>query len=121
MHEPLSLAVASCDPHPLVVLTGELEAGAVRPLPELVGRLLRDAVPRRIELDLGGVTFLDSAGLRALVSAHLAAAAAAVPVTLTNPSPFGARMLAATGDGRWFDDQRVGKDDTHGPDVGPDS
>lgn len=122
----LSLTVASQDPFPLVVITGELESRAVQRLPELVLRLVRQADPGRADpvqvvLDLAGVTFLDSSGVRALVLAGQTAVGGSARLVLRNLPPLVHRVLTATGDARHFDIRserggpgRVEQDGAHG-------
>ena len=67
-----NLTVRSTRPRPdvaLVELTGELDTATV---PQLVAEL--DAGTRHVGVDLGGLTFVDSSGMRVLVEAHRAAA-----------------------------------------------
>ena len=54
---------------PRVTVTGEIDCASAPGLRAILDRLLDDA-PREIVVDLTGVTFLDSAGLCVLASAH---------------------------------------------------
>jgi anti-anti-sigma factor len=48
-------------------------------------------------VDLGGVTFLDSSGLGALVQAHERFCGGRSHLVVTNPTPIVARVIALTG------------------------
>ncbi|MFC0533677.1 STAS domain-containing protein [Phytohabitans kaempferiae] len=56
-----------------------------------------DARPRTLSVDLGGVTFLDSTGLSALVYAHQRARAEGVTLAVSSPQPQVRRLLDVTG------------------------
>ena len=76
----------------IVVLTvsGELDAAAA---PLLRRHLLSGPHPGRVLLDLGGVTFMDSVGLRTLLEAALAGE----PIELVRRSSAVERILELTG------------------------
>ncbi|MDG4826943.1 STAS domain-containing protein [Asanoa sp. WMMD1127] len=63
--------------------------------------VLHDAVMRRtaraVTVDLGGVTFLDSAGVRALLHAHALAAAGGIAVRVVHPGQSVSKALRITG------------------------
>lgn len=50
----------------VITVVGELDAGTARQLRAAVDRAL-DALPAAVVVDLGGVTFIDSAGVRAVL------------------------------------------------------
>jgi anti-sigma B factor antagonist len=54
----------------LISLTGELDLSATAPLEEEVERLASEDGVRRVVLDLRELEFMDSSGLRVLVTAH---------------------------------------------------
>jgi anti-sigma B factor antagonist len=57
--------LVSVDPVPLVALAGELDLDTAPLLTDLLERVLA-ADPHRIELEVSGVTFIDSVGIQAL-------------------------------------------------------
>ena len=65
----ISVEVTSDDVHARVTVAGEVDSSSA---PELRSRVddVLDAGVRDLVLDLGGVTFLDSAGLCVLAAAH---------------------------------------------------
>jgi len=76
---------------------GELDALSADRLQKAVIDVLRDHPPRCIELDLHGVAFLDSAGIRALVLCQADARHVDCQIRLTNPHPMVYRVLQITG------------------------
>jgi anti-anti-sigma factor len=82
---------------PRVVVSGEVDALSADRLQEAVGDVLSDHRPRRIEIDFDGVTFVDSAGIRALVMCHAGAQQMDCRLTLTNPRRAVYRVLQITG------------------------
>jgi anti-sigma B factor antagonist len=60
----------------LITLTGDVDATTAPSLEEVLLRSLDQPDVVEVRLDLRGVTFLDSAGLKALVVAHQAARSA---------------------------------------------
>ena len=62
-----------------------------------VGDVLREMRPAHIELNLRDVTFLDSAGIRALVICHADAEAAGCRLRLTDPHPMTYTVLKISG------------------------
>ena len=58
---------------------------------------LADGRPERIELDMHGVTFIDSVGISALVAAFQLAGVSGVKLVVTRPSRFAHRQLWVTG------------------------
>lgn len=75
-------------------VTGEVDAHSVT----VVDAALADVDPtNEVCLDLSGVTFIDSSGLRALVAAHKRAEAAGGGLVIVDPSPPVLRLLGLTG------------------------
>ena len=74
-----------------LVLGGELDATTA---PALDARLTDLAIGA---VDLGAVTFIDSAGLRSLVHAHHVRLEAGSSLTLQNPTSAARRLFALTG------------------------
>ena len=86
--------------HPRVALFGELDIAAAPRVDEAMSELERDR-PERIVVDLRGLTFLDSTGLRSLLGADSRARDDGRRLTLIRgPEPI-QRVLSITGlDGR---------------------
>ena len=71
MEEPTSLVLREecCQDSVIVALAGELDTVSERHVTGLVTRLLEKEA-RRVLFDLSGVQFLDTAGIRGLISAQ---------------------------------------------------
>ena len=81
-------------------LSGELDMASE---PDLLLRITALAEPgTTVELDLSGVTFMDSSALRGLVNAQWDAQAAGGDVTISAASPLVRRLLDITGLGAQF-------------------
>ena len=94
----------------LSIMTSTLASGAVEIAPEgeidvenayavkdAVAGQLADNRPERIELNMQNVTFIDSVGISALVSAFQVAGVSGVKLVVTRPSRFAHRQLWVTG------------------------
>jgi anti-anti-sigma factor len=89
--------VALPGPQTTVSLAGELDPATA---PDLQARLLQlatDAAVTSVVIDLTQISFLDSAGLRVLVSANEALRARSADLILRGPSPNVRRVLEVTG------------------------
>jgi anti-anti-sigma factor len=73
-------------------LSGELDLAAV---PELLA--CSSAVEGDLEVDCQALTFIDVAGLRAVLAVHRAAEVRGAKLMLVNPSPCVVRLLGLTG------------------------
>jgi anti-sigma B factor antagonist len=62
----LTLCVRPCDRGTVVWVSGEVDVSAAGPLQDLLLRIMRTHNPRLL-LDLSGISFMDCAGLQALV------------------------------------------------------
>jgi anti-anti-sigma factor len=60
-------------PRPGVVLSGDLDMADAEAVERLLAGLAREAAPERVEVDLRGLEFIDSHGVRALFRAREAA------------------------------------------------
>jgi len=80
-----------------LVVSGELDMRAAFQLESGLERLLGERDVRRLELDLGGVSFLDSAGLGSLLSTHQRARDLGIEMQIVNPSAPVQRILHLTG------------------------
>lgn len=67
MQTPFAIDVTGSAARPQVALRGELDLAHAQSLEEAIGRLCGDGA-REILLDMGGVVFIDSSGLRALLA-----------------------------------------------------
>jgi anti-anti-sigma factor len=105
-HQPLDLValrrtgfhvgVARVDGTVVIQLQGELDMCSAPALGRDLTEAL-DGMPHTISLDLSGLTFLDSTGIRVLVSAHRRAAAQGTGFILRSPRPSVLRVLKLTG------------------------
>ena len=78
-----------------VTVTGEVDIDTA---PQLAAALIESAVAgRRVVVDLGAVTFLDAAGLTALLSAHHVARQTNGSIVLRTVPRMVARILSITG------------------------
>lgn len=77
--------------------TGEIDTDNAYEIKDAVATLLANGRPPRVELDMRRVTFVDSAGIRALVAAFQIASVSGVRLVVTNPSRFAHRQLWVTG------------------------
>jgi len=80
-----------------VALTGELDHhGAKQVMQELDKRMDRE-LPRRLSIDMGGVTFMDSSGIAVLLRAHRRMAQLQGSMTVSNVPPQALRVFQAAG------------------------
>ena len=82
----------SIDTDGALVLQGEIDSYTA---PDLADRLSAD--PPVEVVDVAGVTFIDSSGLRTIVEAHQARAAAGTRLVLRSPSAAVQRLLEISG------------------------
>ena len=88
--------------HLRVLVSGELDLYREAELRSCVDALLTDRTPERLVLDVCGLQFLDSTGLRALLACRDRARSADVPLTLAvTPGPV-TRLLDVAGVRDWF-------------------
>ena len=80
----------------VVVLNGEIDPHTTNTLDAAVDRALGGS-GTQVVLDLGGVTFIDSAGLRALIRAQRVTQEAGGGLTLRNVRPAAQRIFDITG------------------------
>jgi stage II sporulation protein AA (anti-sigma F factor antagonist) len=100
-----------------VTVAGELTEAARRPLVRAVtDQLLSVPTLSRLELDLGGVTFMNSAGMAVLVQLQRMTQPRAVTVALVSPPESVVRPLQLTGLWRRFEvvDEDAGPADAGG-------
>lgn len=88
----MKIIVTEASPEAMLTLSGDLDVGAAGPLRHTVFDLLRLG-QRYLLVDLAGVTFLDSAGLRGLMFCHDLVLGAGGTFTLAGHSPAVDRLL----------------------------
>ena len=99
-----------------LLLTGEIDLATVGDLRAAAARIM-SAPPRRIVLDLAGVTFCDSQGLSALISLSRDLRAAGSQLVLTRVGGFVTRLLDVTGLWAAFEcDEHIRQDEHFGRD-----
>jgi anti-sigma B factor antagonist len=84
----------------LVVLSGELDVSAADLLAATLEKIDRQAMG--LVLDMEGVTFIDSSGLRTLIQARQMFQDEPSSVTIRNPQPATTRLLELTGLSEYF-------------------
>jgi anti-anti-sigma factor len=80
-----------------VAVTGEVDMATATVLRDRLLDVLDGQSPSVLEVDLAGVTFLDCAGLGALVAVCKAAVRTGRQMRVTHPQPFVREVLAVTG------------------------
>lgn len=80
-----------------VAPAGEIDVENAYMIKDAVVEVLAEGRPSRIELNMSGVTFIDSVGISGLVSAHQLAGISGVKLVVTHPSRFAHRQLWVTG------------------------
>jgi anti-anti-sigma factor len=76
---------------------GEIDVENAYEIKDAVASQLAAGRPQRIQLDMHGVTFIDSVGISALVAAFQLASVSGVKLVVTRPSRFAHRQLWVTG------------------------
>jgi anti-anti-sigma factor len=79
------------------VAFGELDGESAAPLQRAVTEVLRRRRPDRIDVDVNGVTFLDTGGIRTLTECQADAHQLESSIRLTNPHPVVYRVLHIVG------------------------
>jgi anti-anti-sigma factor len=77
--------------------SGEIDVENAYAIKDAVAEQLAQGRPGRIELNMQNVTFIDSVGISALVSAFQLAGVSGVKLVVTRPSRFAHRQLWVTG------------------------
>ena len=86
-----------------VLLSGELDHhGAKQVMQELDKRMDRE-LPRRLRIDMGAVTFMDSSGIAVLLRAHRRMSQLQGSMTVGNVPPQALRVFRAAGLHRMID------------------
>ena len=81
----------------MLALSGELDPATAPDLEAAIARCAADGDVATVTLDLAGVTFLDSSGLRVLVAARESLRAAGTELALRGPNANIRRVLEITG------------------------
>ena len=84
----------------LLVLTGELDVSAADVLTSSLQQV--DTSAPGLILDMAGVTFIDSSGLRTLIQARQMFGDESASVTIRDPQPTTTRLLELTGLNEYF-------------------
>jgi anti-sigma B factor antagonist len=98
----LDIDTAALDGTATVALDGELDIATVPALEDALADVER-AQPKALTLDLGGLGFMDSTGLRALLRARSRAGRRGATLRVANVQPEVARVLEITGVARMID------------------
>jgi anti-sigma B factor antagonist len=101
-HRPFAISIVHDEDEVAVVPVGELDLATSGKLEQEVRRV-QTAGAARILLDLREVDFIDSTGLRMLLSLRNDAARNGHALTLAPPGPAGMRVLELTGTRGLFD------------------
>ena len=89
-------ATGTCDRHSVITLEGEIDMAAAPELRAGLLSLVDDASSRAVILDLDGVTFMDSSGVGAVLSAYRKLRLQQRPLLVANAQPIVARVLDIT-------------------------
>lgn len=81
---------------PTLALTGEVDPHTAPQLEAALGELI-DGGATSVRIDVGGLAFIDSSGLRVLVDAHRRLGAEPTVMVLASVSPTFRRLLEVTG------------------------
>jgi anti-sigma B factor antagonist len=84
------------DSDPVVIIEGELDASSTDWFVACVAAAL-EKHPTSIAIDAGGLSYMDSSGLRSLLIARAAAEEAGVSLRITQPSPAVRHLVERTG------------------------
>ena len=80
-----------------VAVIGEVDLATATTLRDVLLRVLREPTRVLLDVDLGGVAFLDCAGVGALVAGRNAAVGAGRQLRISRPRPIVRRVLDLTG------------------------
>jgi anti-sigma B factor antagonist len=96
LEEPLTVEVASKGDEVILVLVGELDPHTAPILRSSVDDAVSDATTTLV-LDVAGLQFIDSSGLRVIISAHKVMADKGGRLVLRAPTENTRRLLEITG------------------------
>lgn len=80
-----------------LVVAGELDRCSAQQLRHTVAGILRGPAPETLQIDASRIDFLDSSGIRCLLTCRADAHAAGTRLVLTDPAPSVAQVLEITG------------------------
>jgi anti-anti-sigma factor len=100
---PFDVRVERHADHVRIVVSGELDLHQEATLRGYLDGVLAGDAPARLVLDVSGLQFLDSSGLRALLTCRDRARAVGVPLTLAVATGPVTRLLDLAGVRSWFD------------------
>ena len=97
--DPLEIEVATeaADGEVVLTLRGELDPHTAPLLHDEIDRATLDGSIRTLVLDVGGLRFIDSSGLRVIIGAHKAMTARSGRLVLRDPTDTTRRLLDITG------------------------
>lgn len=93
----LTISVDRSEGEVVLALAGELDPHTAPQLDSELEALTGGDGPSRVVLDLTGMTFLDSAGLRVIISGQKALAESGADLVLRHPNDTARRLLEITG------------------------
>lgn len=96
LEDPLTIDASREGDEAVLVLKGELDPHTAPRLRDEIDRAMSDGI-NRITLDLADLGFIDSSGLRVIISAHKESAERGGRLLLRSPSPTAKRLLDITG------------------------
>ena len=96
LEEPLKVDVASEGAEVVIVVSGELDPHTAPTLRSVLDRVITDDTTSLV-IDVGGILFIDSSGLRVIISAHKDMVDRSGSLTLRSPTPNTLRLLEITG------------------------
>jgi anti-sigma B factor antagonist len=90
------LEVRECSKHTVLALDGEIDLVAAPAVRESLAQIVNDNTDRTVVVDLRDVTFMDSSGIGALLSAHRRLKLQQRAMVIAEPQPIVARVLGLT-------------------------
>jgi anti-sigma B factor antagonist len=88
--------VAICSRHTVLALDGEIDLVSAPDVRALLADIVNDHSTRAVVIDLAGVTFMDSSGVGALLSAYRPLKLQRRPLVVAQPQAIVARVLGIT-------------------------
>ena len=95
--EPLQVEVTSQHDEVVLTLRGELDPHTAPLLHDQIDRATADGSTRTLVLDVAGLRFIDSSGLRVIIGAHKTMTARSGRLVLRDPTDTTRRLLDITG------------------------
>lgn len=88
--------LAECSRHTVLALDGEIDLVSAATVRESLAAIVNDHTDRTVVIDLRDVTFMDSSGVGALLSAYRPLKLQQRPLLVAEPQPIVARVLGIT-------------------------